>query len=80
MYNLTLLFSERGSPHIEKTILAYDHITRVFDTYVHKRPTLAPSLHNAVLRALHTLSSYYSRTDDAYIYSMAMRACFSPFI
>ncbi|KAF8162012.1 hypothetical protein BJ912DRAFT_865096 [Pholiota molesta] len=61
----------RGSPSLPSVIPAMDHIDATFTKYRLSTRT-NPAIKSAISTAKKTLNRYYSRTDDAEVYRIAM--------
>lgn len=67
----TKTMSESGVPLIHEVILMFDDMIDKLDKLI-TNERLLPGVRAAAIRARQVLCKYYSKTDDSYMYRMAM--------
>ena len=66
------MFFSHGTPNLPSVIPAMDHIDTTFTKLVRPGSKTNPAIRVAISTAKQILNCYYSRTDDAEVYRIAM--------
>lgn len=67
----TITLSKSGVPLIHHVLPMFDNMIDKLDKII-MNESLFPSIHAAAIRACQVLCKYYLKTDDSYMYRMAM--------
>lgn len=69
-------YFSRGTPNLATVIPAMDHIDTTFTNAIRSDSDAHPAIRYSLRLAKKTLNKYYSLTDEAEVYRIAMSKCF----